>query len=280
MPSIYLQIPYGEYNFIMSAENMNLIRKIARGILKSCSFFLPGYQVVIIKTSDKIIKVDEEKYFQDGMYIENQSSFRKEESFKNIIRKLTDKIGVNYEMDWRTYIAMELSSHASSLEGDFVELGSGEGWIINAIMLRNPQLSRDREIHLFDKFDGFEVDITVGGIKNSIHPRYPIDSRDLFENLEIKDRVFVHTAQLPDGLQVLAQKPIAFLHIDLNAAQTEAQSLEVLYPQIIPNGVILLDDYCGRGREVQHNAINALARRLEFNVVSLPTGQGLILKSS
>ena len=254
--------------------------KIARKLLKAGNYLLPGYQVLVIKSTERIIKVNEDKYFQDGMYIENQSTFRNELTFKTTIEKLTKKVGVNYEMDWRTYLAMEFSFYAASLEGDFVELGSGEGWIINAIMLRNPQITRNREIHLFDKFDGFEVDISIGGIKNAVHPRYPVGAESLVKNLEIKDKVHVYTAQLPNGLEVLANKKIAFLHIDLNAAQTEAQSLEALYPQVVPNGVILLDDYCGRGREVQHQAINALARKLQFDVVSLPTGQGLILKCS
>lgn len=256
-----------------------LASKITRQIIKLCNTYLKSYQILITKSTDQIIKVDNKNYFQDGMYIENQSSFRDEAMFKSTLEKLILKVGVNYEMDWRTYMAMELSAYANSLDGDFVELGSGEGWIINAIMLRNPDLTNNREVHLFDKFDGLEVDIRDGQNTSSVHPRYPNGAKNLFKNLEITENVNIYSVHLPEGLEVLEQKRIAFLHIDLNAAQTEVQSLRKIYCQIVPNGVILLDDYCGRGRQIQHEAINSLANELDFKVISLPTGQGLVIKS-
>jgi hypothetical protein len=182
-------------------------------------------------------------------------------------------------MDWRTHIAMELSQYAKTLDGDFVELGTGEGWIINALMLRNSDLARSRQIHLFDKFDGREVDIVIGDNQDTLHPRFPNDMQKFLSNLESQENCFVHTAMLPQGLEVIAKRSIAFLHIDLNAAEPEAESLRMLYRQVVPSGIILLDDYCGRGREAQHSAINLIAKELNFGVTNLPTGQGLVIKN-
>lgn len=251
--------------------------RVLNKIIRLCNEMLTKYQIVRLGTGEKIIIAKPENYFQDGMYIENQSNFRFEPSFRDIIQHLTEKIGIDYEMDWRTYIAMELSVHAGSIEGDFVELGSGEGWIINALMMRNPAIAQNREIHLFDKFDGLEVNMKFGENKVEAHPRYPDNIEKFIGCLEIKKNVFVHSAILPDGLDVLTNR-IAFLHVDLNAAQTEVESLRKIYPLISPGGVVLLDDYCGRGRQVQHRAMNILAGDLGINIVSLPTGQGLILK--
>jgi hypothetical protein len=123
-----------------------------------------------------------------------------------------------------------------------------------------------------------EVDIALGGNIDSVHPRYPDDIQVFQGNLELKENVFVHKALLPKGLDVLVGRRIAFLHVDLNAAQPEVDSLRLIFESVVPGGIVLLDDYCGRGREVQHNAINTLGQEMHFCVISLPTGQGLILK--
>ena len=44
-------------------------------------------------------------------------------------------------------------------------------------------------------------------------------------------------------------------------------------------GVILLDDYACAGHEKQYNAMNVLAKKLNFEILSTPTGQGIIIKS-
>jgi hypothetical protein len=187
-----------------------ILRKIVAKTLRIFNSFIKNYKIVVVSVTDQVINVKATNYFQDGMYIENQSSFRSESSFTVIKNKLISKTGIDYEMDWRTHIAMELSQYASTLDGDFVELGSGEGWIINAIMLRNPELASSREIHLFDKFDGLEVDIVFGNNQNDIHPRYPNDVQQFLMNLECKHS-FIHTGILPQGLEVLANRRIAFL---------------------------------------------------------------------
>lgn len=220
------------------------------------------------------------KYFQDGMYIENIDKFRNDTGFLATKTELIRRLGVDYEMDWRTHVAIQCAKFAKSVAGDFVELGCGEGWVANAILISEPDILRNRKMFLFDKFDGLSVDINSGiNVENEIHPRYPRDPDSFKAKLFLTENVYVVPGSLPETLAHSTPKTVAFLHIDLNAASPEVESLRILYPGISKGGIVLLDDYCGRGREVQHDAMNDLATKLGFSIMSLPTGQGLVIKS-
>ncbi|HTB17249.1 MAG TPA: hypothetical protein VK708_03990, partial [Bryobacteraceae bacterium] len=71
---------------------------------------------------------------------------------------------------------------------------------------------------------------------------------------------------------------VAFLHLDMNCAYPEAAALEYFWDRLSPGAFVLLDDYVYFGYESQTKAIDSLAASLGFNVLSLPTGQGLIIK--
>jgi hypothetical protein len=57
----------------------------------------------------------------------------------------------------------------------------------------------------------------------------------------------------------------------------ERAALEALWPRIPRGGVVLLDDYAYWGHGNQKDAMDAAARSLGVEVLSLPTGQGLIV---
>jgi hypothetical protein len=75
-------------------------------------------------------------------------------------------------------------------------------------------------------------------------------------------------------------KNIRFLHIDLNCAEPEVQSLRHLWPYISDNAIILLDDYAFYGHKMQQLAMDELSIQLQFEILNLPTGQGLIIKTT
>jgi predicted O-methyltransferase YrrM len=83
---------------------------------------------------------------------------------------------------------------------------------------------------------------------------------------------------LPTTINLDSLSAISFLHIDLNAAEPEVASLKLLWDLITPGGIVVLDDYCHHGRRAQFIAMNELAIELQFSILSLPTGQGLIIK--
>ncbi|MGE3247562.1 MAG: TylF/MycF/NovP-related O-methyltransferase, partial [Beijerinckiaceae bacterium] len=83
---------------------------------------------------------------------------------------------------------------------------------------------------------------------------------------------------LPGSLADVPLEKIAWLHIDLNNAVAEMETIEALWDRIIPGAPIVLDDYAFRGHEDQYEAWNRFAARTAHPIFTLPTGQGLMLR--
>ena len=83
---------------------------------------------------------------------------------------------------------------------------------------------------------------------------------------------------VPEVLDTVNIADVAFLHLDMNCALPEQAALEFFWERLSPGGVVLLDDYAYFGNESQTEAIDSVSARLEFKILSLPTGQGLIVK--
>ena len=83
---------------------------------------------------------------------------------------------------------------------------------------------------------------------------------------------------IPGCLEKLKVEKIGFLHIDLNAAKPEIEGLSFLWDRLIKGGVLLLDDYAFPNRKDQHDAMNSFALKHSFEILSMPTGQGLVIK--
>jgi predicted O-methyltransferase YrrM len=81
--------------------------------------------------------------------------------------------------------------------------------------------------------------------------------------------------------EVLAQtdiKLVAFVHIDMNCALPERAAFDFFWDRLSPGGVILFDDYAYYGHDEQRQSIDDAAGAKCTEVLSLPTGQGLIVK--
>ena len=85
---------------------------------------------------------------------------------------------------------------------------------------------------------------------------------------------------VPDILKECPAEKVAYLHLDMNCVLPEISALRFFWDKLVPGGMILLDDYAFRGYDEQHNAMNALAEELGYSIASLPTGQGLIVKTA
>jgi hypothetical protein len=68
------------------------------------------------------------------------------------------------------------------------------------------------------------------------------------------------------------------VHLDMNSASPECAALEYFWPLLSAHGLIFLDDYAYFRSPPQGDALDDVAHRLGIEILSLPTGQGLILK--
>ena len=83
---------------------------------------------------------------------------------------------------------------------------------------------------------------------------------------------------VPEILDRVSFSTVAFLHIDMNCALPERTALEFFWDRLSTGAIVLLDDYGYYGHECQRDAIDAVARAKGAEVLSLPTGQGLIMR--
>jgi hypothetical protein len=71
---------------------------------------------------------------------------------------------------------------------------------------------------------------------------------------------------------------VAFLHIDMNSALPTQAAFEFFWDRLSPGAVVLFDDYAFYGHNHLREVIDKSARARGAEVLSLPTGLGVIVK--
>lgn len=178
------------------------------------------------------------------------------------------------DVRWRMWLLVSFAKAARRAEGDFAEFGvyrGGCSWMI----LRQVDLT-GRHLHLFDTFHGIPesgltepeqragfagrlADTSLQTVQARLQPWQPVPvfwPGDVFDTIPAADT-----------------GPLAFVHIDLNAAAPTAHVLDAVRRRLTPGAIVVFDDYGYVGYETQRRAIDELG----LEVIALPTGQGVLL---
>ena len=83
---------------------------------------------------------------------------------------------------------------------------------------------------------------------------------------------------MPGTLTQVAANKVAFLSIDMNCIAPEIAALNYFWDKLSKGGMIVLDDYAYVTCDLQYEAHNAWAAEKGIKILTLPTGQGLIVK--
>lgn len=229
-------------------------------------------------------------YNQDGLFTVHSTTWRKDPKFQRAYQRgLLTTNGDDPKHEWRVHIALWCASHAARLSGDFVECGVFVGFISSSIMEYLDWNSLKKQFYLVDSFEGpsFELyndeEIAKGMVTKARNLKelggyhYPIER--VRKNFSEWKNVNFIKGFIPDVLPQVPAKSVCYLHIDLNCAAPEVEALAFFWEKIVPGGIILLDDYAYSTLEVQNKEMNKFAARKGISIASLPTGQGLIIKS-
>jgi hypothetical protein len=186
-------------------------------------------------------------------------------------------------IEWRVQMACWLGRHASRLPGDFVECGVNTG-IISLAVCEYIDFDRlGRTFYLFDTFSGIPLEMT-GADEN---PRAQIENDlyypDCYEQARKNFAPFRHAVlvrgKVPETLASVQIDTVAYLHLDMNIAAPERAAMEHFWPKMTLGGVILLDDYGWTPYRAQKDALDEFAGAQGVEIMMLPTGQGLLIKS-
>jgi len=121
--------------------------------------------------------------------------------------------------------------------------------------------------------------IGIGGEYDPITLSFAGPQADEMAKSFLIDQAFLSTKGfLPEALDGAMPEHIGLLHIDLNAPRAEIAVLERLFDRVLPGGVIVFDDYGWKMFHKQKEAEDDFMRRKGYEILELPTGQGLVAK--
>lgn len=223
----------------------------------------------------------ERTYHEDGLATEHNCDFLQEPRFQQAytLGRATGSWR-GRELRWRVHVACWAAAHAAHLPGDFVECGVYRGGLARAIIDYTHFQSLEKRFYLFDTYEGIpekaisEEERRLGRRPDEYKPCYEA----VLETFAPFPNVAVVRGVVPEVLHTVPIERVAFLSLDMNVYQPEVAAAEFFWPKMSSGGIILLDDYGFRAYTPQKQAMDAFAKRHGVEILSLPTGQGLLLK--
>jgi len=232
-------------------------------------------------------------YDADCMTVWNKSTeFMEEPGFVAAYRAGMDsghKIGrepgskTDLHIEWRVHVCCWAAAHARQLPGDFVECGVNTGIFSLAVCRYIDFNATGKSFYLFDTYRGIpETQITdeeraLGRAR---------ENEDFYEEcFEVARRNFAPFARavlvrgvVPDTLATVEIERVCYLSIDMNVVEPERAAIEHFWDRLVPGGLVVLDDYGWLPYRPQKLAMDDFAASRGVHILTLPTGQGLLIK--
>ena len=140
----------------------------------------------------------------------------------------------------------------------------------------------DRTFYLFDTFQGIPPEQMSDAERQRVARHNELHYEDCFDlasgNFAPYPNVTLVRGRVPDTLTDVQIDQVAYLSIDMNIAEPEVAALTFFWDRLVPGALVVLDDYGSFNCRVQYDAMNALAEKLDVSILTLPTGQGLIIR--
>ncbi len=221
-------------------------------------------------------------YNQDGLTTIHNAGFMQSKDFQRaeIAGAAT---GSWKNIHWRLHTILWSALHCNSLPGDFVECGTNRGGFARAICEYINLNQSGKAFYLLDTFNGLDnelltMDELKSGKKEHFLHEYSECYEDVKKTFESFEFVKIIRGSVPDTLINVKSTQIAFLSIDMNTIVPEIAALNYFWPNMAPGGMIVLDDYAYATCDLQYTAHNEWAATNNIKILSLPTGQGIIIK--
>jgi O-methyltransferase len=133
-------------------------------------------------------------------------------------------------------------------------------------------------LHLFDTFAGMpQTDPEKDFHREGNFADTSLDGVKEFLSDYSAATVF-HPGFIPNTFAGLESAQIAFVNIDVDIYKSVKDSLEFVYPRMLPGGTILFDDYGWHSCPGAREAVDEFVERLNLLPLILPSGQAVITK--
>lgn len=191
--------------------------------------------------------------------------------------------GGDLHIRWRLHVLCWAATHAARLEGDFVECGVNTG-IFSVTVMRYIEFQRlPKRFYLFDTYRGAPDDQYTGkegedGRRERYREYYGECYGLARKNFAPFPNAVLVRGEVPSTLTQAQVGKVAYLSIDMNIAYPEIEALRFFWGRLVRGAPVVLDDYAWCGHEEQKAGTDAFARAQGTEVLTLPTGQGLLIK--
>lgn len=231
------------------------------------------------------VRIRPYKFESDGMATNHNIYFLSDENFLRSYARSVSAAPFDYGIPWRVHQAIWCANYGLNLSDDaiFVELGTGRGFVMSAVMhsISNSNSSNSLpQVFLFDTFSPYETDGLSKQLSSlGLNVHYASNLHETKANFSEWKSVSLVEGELPHTLSTIKGQKISFLHVDLNAAEVEAICLEYLWDQIVDFGVILLDDFANASYPDTARIIGDFFKNRGQSILITPSGQGIVLKN-
>lgn len=194
-----------------------------------------------------------------------------------------DDVARDIHIEWRIHVCCWAAWHASRLPGDFVECGTNTGIMSLAVCEYVNFNEVDKDFWLFDTYAGIpedmvsESEMELGRLAEN--RMYPDCYEKALRNFSPFPRAHLVRGRVPETLSTVSIADVSYLCIDMNIEQPEREALEYFWPKLVSGAVVVFDDYAWTPYQAQKRSHDTFASRQGVEILTLPTGQGLLIKS-
>jgi len=203
-----------------------------------------------------------------------------------------DTMGVHQHnidtMLWRHWIVSFSIRYAMKFTNtndyNFVECGVGEGFS-SFFALReisgNKKINQNYLMHFYDSWNAMRKEDLYSAEESKIGSYSNLNIETIKKNLfEFQNNIVYHIGFIPESLNAEPKSPksIIYLHIDLNSAKTTLETLHYFYPNLVPHGIILFDDYGWMEYGETKKVVDLFLKDKSGLLQKLPTGQAIFYK--
>lgn len=184
------------------------------------------------------------------------------------------------DIEWRAYTVCWAALKGKSLDGDYVECGVDRGGFSRVAMhaIRFADLPH-KKFYLIDTYSGIPEDTLVDDEhRELLSTRYGNTYDDVVRTFAPFPNAVIVRGQVPQILPAVGAEKVCYLCIDLNTTGPSVAAAEFFWDRMVPGAPMVLDDYGQTYFAGMQTAFDAFARHRGVQVLSLPTGQGLIFK--
>lgn len=219
-------------------------------------------------------------YDQDGLATILNADFRTDRKFLEAYKQGEQTNSwKGLAVHWRVHVLLWAAMRGMELEGDFVECGVNRGGY--AVSLMHYLNFKDKKFYLFDTFKGL-VESQVSEEESDIYATYKDYYEDCFEDVQKTfknfDNAVLVRGTVPESLSTVSIDKVAFISIDMNCVAPEIAAAEYFWDKMTSGAMMVLDDYGWPSHHHQKVAFDKFAKERDIYILSLPTGQGVLLK--